>query len=228
MPNGGGFKPATLRSRRINSVIYPKLEFPPAPPNRPYVFINMVTTIDGKILSGERDEPVFDLGSDVDHQTMKQIQRAAQAVIIGAGSLRATPVLNYPPDILKIVVTASGKVAFDHMFFRSNAVVATGAPLPDGIERAPQDLTALMTWLRARGVERLLCEGGSELNAAMFHAGCVDELFWTIAPKVKLGRDVPTYADGEPFPRAEIPLFSLVEMHQNGDELFLRYRRKLA
>jgi riboflavin biosynthesis pyrimidine reductase len=221
-------EPEPPRSRRIKPVIYPHLEFPAAPENRPYVFINMVTTIDGKILSGERDEPVFDLGSDVDHQTMKQIQRAAQAVIIGAGSLRATPVLNYPPDIFKVVLTASAKLDFQHMFFRSNAVVATDAPLPEGIERAPQALPELMKWLRERGVERLLCEGGAELNAAMFHAGCVDELFWTIAPKIKLGRDVPTYADGEPFGRSEIPRFQLVELHQNGDELFLRYRRKSA
>jgi riboflavin biosynthesis pyrimidine reductase len=53
----------------------------------------------------------------------------------------------------------------------------------------------------------------------------VDELFLTIAPKVRLGRDVPTYAGGEALPREAIQRFSLVEHQAVGDEIFLRYRR---
>ena len=74
-------------------------------------------------------------------------------------------------------------------------------------------------------VERLLIEGGSELNAALLALDLVDELFWTVAPNVKLGRGVPTYADGEPLPRGSLLSFEIVSVHQVVDELYLRYRR---
>ena len=38
--------------------------------------------------------------------------------------------------------------------------------------------------LRARGVERLLCEGGPTLNRALLAAGLLDELFLTLSPVV--------------------------------------------
>jgi riboflavin biosynthesis pyrimidine reductase len=48
-------------------------------------------------------------------------------------------------------------------------------------------------------VKRLLCEGGGELNDALFRAGLVDEVHVTICPKVFGGRTAPTIADGQGF-----------------------------
>ena len=75
------------------------------------------------------------------------------------------------------------------------------------------------------GIQRLLVLGGSELNAQLLAANLIDELFVTIAPKVRLGRDVPTYADGEPLSRGNLQQYSLVENHAIGNEIFIRYRR---
>ncbi|HEY2329959.1 MAG TPA: dihydrofolate reductase family protein, partial [Verrucomicrobiae bacterium] len=59
---------------------------------------------------------------------------------------------------------------------------------------------AALGWLRAkRGVKRLLCEGGGELNDALFRAGLVDEINLTVCPKVFGGRAGPTIADGAGF-----------------------------
>lgn len=56
---------------------------------------------------------------------------------------------------------------------------------------------AALRWLRAKwGVKRLLCEGGGELNDALFRAGLVKELHLTICAKVFGGRTAPTIADG--------------------------------
>jgi riboflavin-specific deaminase-like protein len=56
---------------------------------------------------------------------------------------------------------------------------------------------AALRWLRTRwGVRRLLCEGGGELNDALFRAGLVDEVHLTICPKIFGGRLAPTIADG--------------------------------
>ena len=62
------------------------------------------------------------------------------------------------------------------------------------------NLRAALCWLRGnRGVKRLICEGGGELNAALFQAGLVDELHLTICPKIFGGREAPTIADGSGF-----------------------------
>lgn len=216
--------------------MYPDLRFPPAPADRPYVFINMVSTIDGKILTGERDEPVMDLGSKVDHATMRQIEASADAVLIGAGSLRATPGLWYDSRLIRIVLTGSGEVFYKpdgtlRRFFADapeRAFVACDRPLdlPAGVRQLPGEVTRLLKELRTKlGIERLLCEGGSEINALLFRARVVDELFLTLAPKIKLGRDVPTIADGQPLTRAEVETWNLVSANSKGSELFLRYRR---
>lgn len=218
--------------------VYASLEFPPAPPERPYVFVNMVTTIDGKILSGKRDEPVADLGSPTDHATMRRIEEAAAAVLIGAGSLRATPGLWYPARLKRYVATESGRVDAGSRFFtvapeQAWVVAPGGATVPGGLQcvrsaGAVDWPDVLRTMRTDHLVERLLVEGGSELNAALLGLDLVDELFWTVAPKVKLGRDVPTYADGEPLPRGSLLDFKLLSIHQVVDELYLRYRRVRA
>lgn len=80
-------------------------------------------------------------------------------------------------------------------------------------------------WLRQeRGVKRLLCEGGGELNDALFRAGLVDELHLTICPKIFGGRHAPTIAEGMGFPTltAAAP-FRLKSQRRVGDEMFLVY-----
>lgn len=214
---------------------YPALAFPEAPAGRPYVFVNMAATLDGKILSGERDEPVGDLGSAFDHATMRQLEHAADAVLIGASTLRATPGLWYPAEKARVVVSASGRVDPRSRFFadapdRAWLALPEGAPAPLSVQTlrfpGPEvDLGLLLARLREMGVARLLVEGGSELNAQLFALGLVDELFLTLVPKVKLGREVPTIAGGAPLPRGSLLGFERVSSRPHGEELFLRYRR---
>ena len=57
-----------------------------------------------------------------------------------------------------------------------------------------------LRWLNSRwNVKRLLCEGGGELNDALFRAGLVDEINLTICPKIFGGRTAPTIAEGQGF-----------------------------
>ena len=56
---------------------------------------------------------------------------------------------------------------------------------------------ATLRWLQTQwNVRRLLCEGGGELNDALFRADLVDEINLTICPKIFGGRTAPTMADG--------------------------------
>jgi 2,5-diamino-6-(ribosylamino)-4(3H)-pyrimidinone 5'-phosphate reductase len=83
-----------------------------------------------------------------------------------------------------------------------------------------------MRWLRAKwGVRRLLCEGGGELNDALFSAGLVSELHLTVCPKVFGGRAAPTIADGlGASALARAARLELKSARRRGDEMFLVYR----
>ncbi len=197
----------------------------------------MVSTIDGKILSGERNEGVMDLGSSTDHQAMRDLESHADAVLIGGATLRATKGIWYPNRLLKIVMTNSGNLPLNSRFFTddpSRAVVI--APLestfelPSGIHRInlvqENPLQRMLADLRRDfGVERLLIEGGSETNASFFHEDLIDEIFLTVAASIKLGREVPTIAGGRPLPRGALLKFKLIQNQAVGDEVFLRYQR---
>jgi riboflavin biosynthesis pyrimidine reductase len=202
------------------------------------VFINMVSTIDGKIITGERNESVHDLGSKTDKILMKRIEAAADAVLLGAETLRAAQLSWNPNTDKRIVVSKSGKVPLESGYL-SNGTPIVVVPKSATVDYPPPiqkltfgedtvDFTALARQLFDEGVRKLLVLGGSEINAQFFRAGLVDEIFLTLAPKIKLGRDVPTIADGDALARAEIQKFQIVETHQVEDELFLRYRRRPA
>jgi riboflavin biosynthesis pyrimidine reductase len=217
---------------------YADLSFPDPPAERPYICINMVATIDGKTVTGDREDNVMDLGSTIDHDAMRQIQDVVQAVIVGAGSMRATKGMWYPKRLFRFVVTRSGKLDFGSRFFSDAPerafVVGPEALSPEtpkgvrfiGCGNHDVDFVRLLQSMRAElGIERLLVEGGSELNAELLLLGVVDELFMTIAPKIKLGREVPTYAGGAPLTRQQILSYSLVSAIAVADEVFLRYRK---
>jgi riboflavin-specific deaminase-like protein len=221
--------------------LYQQLRFPPAPPDRPYVFLNMVSTLDGKITLGEVGDTAAGLGSPMDQALMKRLQRNAQAVLIGASTLRAGHV-TYPESLWRAVVTASGNVPAESRFFREapgKAVVFTTEQVPEVKRRDWQEfahvvvcgtnkvnLMQALSFLRQQlGIERLLCEGGGALNYEMFVAGLIDEWFLTLAPKVKGGRHIPTTVEGDGLPREQVVRMELVSVYENEGELYLRYRR---
>jgi riboflavin biosynthesis pyrimidine reductase len=219
--------------------VYSSLDWPEPPPDRPLVFINMISTLDGKIVSGERNQPVSDLGSAMDHATMHWLESQADAVLVGAATVRATPAFNYPANLHRFCATAAGRLDAGLDFFRrapeGRAWAATSrqgaACLPPGIAAAAfgdseMDWPGFFAWCRnGLGIGRMVCEGGGELNAALLAEDLVDELFLTLAPKIKGGRDMPTLAEGEPFPREELPEWRLSSCVAVGSEVFLRYRR---
>jgi len=215
------------------SGIYSDITFPPAPDDRPYVVVNMVSTLDGKIFAGERDELVG-LGSAVDKATMRQIESAVDGILIGHTTLKASPGLWYPPGPKLYVVSGSGQVERKGRFFvddPTRSYVVTTHDVPNAL-RSPGEMIdwefILRTMRHEHGVRVLLGEGGSELNASLFEKDLVDELFLTLAPVVKLGREVPTIAGGKPLLRTDLRRFTLVSAVPSGDELFLRYQRSRA
>jgi riboflavin-specific deaminase-like protein len=85
------------------------------------------------------------------------------------------------------------------------------------------NLPAALRWLKKeRGVKRLLCEGGGELNAALFQAGLVKEIHLTVCPFIFGGRTAPTLADGAGVRRlARAAGWQLRSSRRAGAEMFL-------
>ena len=87
---------------------------------------------------------------------------------------------------------------------------------------------AALRWLRTKWkVKRLLCEGGGELNDALFRAGLVEELHLTVCPKIFGGRHAPTIAEGAgALKLADAAGLEMKSARQVGDEMFLTFRAR--
>ncbi|VBB68969.1 Diaminohydroxyphosphoribosylaminopyrimidine deaminase / 5-amino-6-(5- phosphoribosylamino)uracil reductase [invertebrate metagenome] len=84
---------------------------------------------------------------------------------------------------------------------------------------------ALLTALGARGLTRLLVEGGGQLSSSLLHHGLVDRLIWFHAPKIVGSDGVPSIA---PFGLERIsacPLFTRVQTMTVGKDLMTLYER---
>jgi len=145
---------------------------------------------------------------------------------------------------LRVIVTGSGSLNPDAEVFKHRfspiIVLTTGRvsktklrqlqSVADEVKvfgRREINFRAALQWLHQRwNVKRLLCEGGGELNDALFRAGLVDELHLTICPQIIGGRNAPTIADGKGFLRlkAALPL-QLKSFKRLENEVFAVFRK---
>jgi riboflavin-specific deaminase-like protein len=90
------------------------------------------------------------------------------------------------------------------------------------------DFRKALRWLREKwNIKRLLCEGGGEVNDALFREGLVDELHLTVCPKIFGGRAAPTISDGiGAGSLRQAARLELKSARQNGKEMFLVYRAR--
>ena len=224
----------------IPDALYNRIDFPEAPTYRPYVYINMVSTVDGKIVIGDIGGSAAGLGGETDQLLFRRLQHSCDAAMIGGGTLRSSQVL-YPPAIKRIVVTRTGDLPLDNRFFLdAPEKVIILAPLnleKEKLERlkarfniiqtgdSDVNLTQALSILRNdHEIKHLLCEGGATLNDQLLRAGLADELFLTLAPKLKGGKTIPTIVDGVGFPAGFALPMRVVSLYRDGDEFYFRYR----
>jgi riboflavin-specific deaminase-like protein len=226
------------------------------PTNRPFVFVNMAVTADGKIATANRAVSSFGSQQDLDH--LYKLRTTAHAIMAGARTLDLNKVLlanggeryrrmrlrrglgEYP---LRVIVSGSGTINPQAAIFQkhfspillitsrraSAETIRTLRPLVDDLFISPDrtiDFAAALRWLAEKWqVHRLLCEGGGELNAALFRERLVDELNLTICPKIFGGRHAPTIADGDWHPPlANATNLRIHSFRQVGQEVFLKFR----
>ena len=226
------------------------MEKPPqerAPADRPFVFVNMISTADGR---AARDGRSATIGGEADLQLLLELRSAADAVLIGTGTLRAEGydrlvkraerrerrvAAGLAEDPLAVLVSRRFDVPWEAGLFQAAeqpVLVYTGLDagdppeVPAAVEvvRLPvPGLTEVLADLRARGVRALLSEGGPTMHGALWAAALVDELFLTVAPLITGDADEPNVVEGGRLPSAAS--LELLSVDRVGSELFLRYGR---
>jgi riboflavin biosynthesis pyrimidine reductase len=202
------------------------------PDGRPFVAMNFVATVDGRATIAGRSGPI---GSDVDTAMLVGLRKRFEAVMIGAGTMRAERYGDIPGERLMVIVSGSLDLPWDAPLFTeedARVVVFTSSGAPEPPETAALvsvvrhgdevDIGQALRQLREEhGVKTLLSEGGPRLYAEMQALGLVDDLFLTVSPKLS-GGAAPRIIEGELPEVMELELVWLLEEH---GELFARYRR---
>ncbi len=171
--------------------------------DRPYTLLSCAVSLDG-YLDDASDQRLL-LSNEADFDRVDEVRAGCDAILVGANTIRrddprlmirdparrATRVARgLTPDPIKVTVTASGHLDPAGRFFtagESEKLVYSPAPPAHlaGVATlvAADHLPAILADLAARGVGRLMVEGGSTILARLLAEGLADELRLAIAPR---------------------------------------------
>jgi riboflavin-specific deaminase-like protein len=224
----------------------------PAPAGRPWVLLDMVTSLDGATAIEGRSGG---LGGPADKLVFHALRSLADVILVGAGTARAedygSPRIPEPVQEVRVlrgqaavprlaVVSRSLDLPAGSRLFDADpppmVITAPGAALALRAEIAQRadlvlaghdddvDLGMALATLREMGHEVVVCEGGPRLNGLLLAAGLVDELCLTVAPTM-VGGGSARIAVGP----AVAPVgFDLAHVLEQDGELFLRAVRRPA
>ncbi len=242
--------PGTSRTVGIDSVYQPSAHL--APPQRPYVTVNMVASVDGATAV---DGVTERLSSPGDKAIFFRLRDLADVVLVGAQTVRvegygtvkadaaarsARRERGQQPAAALAIVTASLSLDWSSPLFTAPSVqpfvITTRTADPDGIAAARRratvvlagddtvDLTEAMAYLRREhAVASVLCEGGPTLNHQLAIGGLLDELCLTVAPTLLGGGSKPIFGDQRLLVGTPLALASALT---DGGALYLRYSRQ--
>jgi 2,5-diamino-6-(ribosylamino)-4(3H)-pyrimidinone 5'-phosphate reductase len=194
--------------------------------NRPFVFINVAMTVDGKIDTVQRCGAA--ISSMVDKARMDNLRAGADAIMVGGRTLldedpkltvksaelraeRAAKGLSENP--IKVGVVSRAEIKPDSNFLTAGparvVVFTSSQTSPEQVNALKSsgvdvfnfgekrvDLYQTLEMLKSLGVKRLMVEGGATLNFELLRLGLVDELIVYIAPLIFGGDTAPTLANG--------------------------------
>lgn len=208
----------------------------------------MVSSLDGRAaLHGNTRQ----LGSDADTTHLVRLRTRFDAVMIGAGTMRAERYgrivrdpqararrerIGLPHDPLAVIISESLDLPWDAPLFTDGGgrVLIFTRDVPD---RKPETATSLRIesmrdgidlgevlrhLRRERGVRALLCEGGPHTLGELLDRDLVDELFLTLTP-ITTGGDAIRIVEGQTLDTRE---FELAEVFEGQGDLMIRYRRR--
>lgn len=223
----------------------------PAPPDRPWVLVNMVSSVDGATAVHGRSGA---LGGPADRAAFTAIRGVADVILVAAGTAR-TEGYGPPrtPEPLQQARRARGQSAKPRIALVTRSVdldfgselfgdpasrclvmvpddapadpVAAAREVADVVEvgHGGVDLAAGLRHLRAVGASVVLAEGGPSLLGQLAGADLIDEVCLTLSPALVAG-DSARIVHGDAVPGGLAPLLLDRVLEQDG-VLLLRYVR---
>src|SRR3954451_7566826 len=213
--------------------------------DRPYLILNFATTLDGR---GAIDGKSGGIGSATDTEMLQRLRTRIDAVMIGAGTMRAERygrIVSDPDfrayreqtgltdDPLAVIVSNRLELPWDAGLFTDGGgqvVISTASEqeppetaTPVSVVRHPDgvELDRALAWLlEEREIKSILCEGGPTLHGRLREGGLADELFLAIAPKIA-GGEGPRVLEGA---LPDVDQVELAWLLESEGELFARYR----
>jgi 2,5-diamino-6-(ribosylamino)-4(3H)-pyrimidinone 5'-phosphate reductase len=215
--------------------------------NRPFVFINVAMTADGKIDTFARKGAA--ISSQRDKERVDQLRAGSDAVMVGGRTLLdEDPKLTIRSDALRAERVARGltsnpvKVGIvtraelkPHSKFLlagdAKAVIfTTHQTSKDQLaflrsqgadvytdDHDKVDLQTALARLKELGIHRLMVEGGATLNFELLRLGLVDEITAYLAPMIFGGASAPTMVAGSGFERGAALPLKLVHVEKWDD-----------
>jgi 5-amino-6-(5-phosphoribosylamino)uracil reductase len=193
------------------------------------------------------------LSSDADSDRVDEVRAGCDAILVGAATIRKdNPRLlvrserrrndriarGLTPTPIKVTITGRGDLDPAAQFFmagdtekivyaassaldRTRERVGSGATVVDGAD--PVDLHRVLNDLAARGIRKLMVEGGGTMHTQFLTNGFVDELHLVIAPFFVGDSQAPRFVHDGTFPWNRDHRAHLAEVIAIGDVVLLRY-----
>ncbi len=212
------------------------------------VLINAAMTIDGKIATNRGDSTI---SSKQDLRRLHRLRSSVDAIVIGISTvivdnprLTVRLVKRCGTTPVRIIVDSTGRIPLDSKILKSaskiNTIVAVTSKASDKrIDKIKSagamvivagtrtvDLKELFYILKKMGFNKILVEGGGELNWSVLQLGIVNELMVTVAPRIVGGRTATTLVEGNGYTRiTEGIKMELIKIsRQNNGEVILYYK----
>jgi 5-amino-6-(5-phosphoribosylamino)uracil reductase len=218
---------------------------------RPYTVLSCSMSLDGYLDDATDRRLILSNESDLDR--VDAVRAASDAILVGAATVRCDdPRLlvrsaerrrirvaeGLPPTPVKVTVTASGDLDPRRRFFARGSgdklvycpadVADSTRRRLDGVATVVADgprvrMRAVAEDLHARGVRRLMVEGGGTLHTQFLADGLADELQLTVAPFFVGDSRARRFVGDARFPWCADHRARLVETRPVGDVVLLRY-----
>jgi 5-amino-6-(5-phosphoribosylamino)uracil reductase len=220
-------------------------------PERPYTLLSCGMSIDGYL--GSAAPRRLELSNDADFDRVDAVRASCDAILVGAATVRndnprllvrsecrrnERTICGLPPSPIKVTLTERLELDPCADFFttgESEKLVYCARPrIGDARSRLgsvatvvdggqPVEMRRVSEDLAARGVQRLMVEGGGNVHTQFLTANLADELQLVVAPLfVGDSRATRFVSDGR-FPWNPGRRATLAEVRQIGDVVLLRY-----
>jgi 5-amino-6-(5-phosphoribosylamino)uracil reductase len=219
--------------------------------DRPYTLLSCGMSLDGYLDDAGRERLL--LSNDADFDRVDEVRAGCDAILVGATTIRqddprllvrsaerraARVARGERPHPVKVTVTGSCDIDATARFFTlgevDKLVYCASATCPEARRRLghvatvidggdPVDLNLVTQDLAARGVRRLMVEGGGTMHTQFLTAGLVDELQLVVAPFFVGDSRAPRFVGDGDFPWGPGHRARLAGVRQIGDVVLLRY-----